>query len=425
FPVLLAHISMVHADIYYVPPISQNLDVQGLLLRGLPFPCGMALAAIPSPSETELIQFAKAAQENRGRFSPDFFKNPKTKRLYPNTDYYYTRDVNGELSGLLAVTYSYYNRHYNIVGPLLPLEDYLDTRITRPPHHKEGGVVAELRFFTTKPGAYADAILSIRLWAYPQIYKRIQDYNPWFLNQDVLYTYGDDLSIEHYGLKDFRIFSDERILVDGIHWATLVNSPQRLLDYMLKIQSWFHNSRIGEPSRVRMPNERWATFLGGVEYQFRRGQRILKVGYGLADETEIEDGLWVAKGGHVLWQGPHLISAGPLTQPYVFPHDPRIVAMSGHRLILRPGLRPGKVIVDRLIEIAPGIRIQPGEDLAWSYLKEDEWMSTRGGTIWNPRAFNADGLLRPPLRGTPARNRAGLGLNPSPQAPSAIQGGHP
>lgn len=370
--------------------------------------CAEMLGSGPSSSSVtveNIIGFADKEFTRRGWSEEFMAERIRLARDFPNSEYFYTKQ-NGEIVGVIAASYAEYSGEFSS-RDRLPMEASLHLPPLRRPVDSQGrGLITEMRTYAIQGQHPRDIRSTLALGALSWVVEKYKPY-PELIDQPVIYTYGDETSLRLYGSMGFTNLSEEwglsPIVHAGSQWWILGTTPRQIQSLIRAEVERFSRFAKGGTETATLPNGRKARFGGDLNQSIEDGKKTIETLAFLAEETEIDEGLWAARNA-ILTYSPEgrLESVSQISRPYRIPGTD-IIARAGYPLIFFTQTGRPRVIesVDQAFQIVPDIWVREGERVEW--LPDGDYgriswdfynpKLKRSGSTWKPKRS----LKRPKL----------------------------
>lgn len=347
-----------------------------------------------------IISFADKQFERRGWSSEFLVERIKLARDFPKSEYFYTKKGE-EVVGVLAATYAEYGPG-RAAAERLPMESSLHLHLDdlqRPTQSNGRGLITEMRTYAIDGQHPRETRSTLALGALQSVVKKYESY-PELLNEHVIYTYGDEISLRLYGQMGFENLTQKwgkkPISHAGSQWWILGITPNKMRSLIEIEQSQFGHFAKSGGEILALPNNRTVQFLGHFDQIIENGVKIVQRVRYVKSETEIQDGLWVAPGSDLLFDSQgRLKSVSKLARPYVIPGT-TVVAGAGKSISFYPETgRPREVeAAAQAVELAPNVWARAGEYI--HFLPDGDY-GRIGLDFYNPKIFgrNANHVARP------------------------------
>ncbi len=194
----------------------------------------------------------------------------------------------------------------------------------------------------------------LRRWLFNSVHTLVNEH-PELLDKEIIYTYGDDISLRMYGrngeekLGFIELTEKEgfpKINFKGTEWTAIRTTPRRLLSSFSQFtMDYTLHSRDGKPFPVRLPDGRVLSADGnaGATFTGKKNLRIVK----LAERFEVMPGIWARHGAYVTF------------------HQGRIIEVSSVEGASQ----------DLDAQIVPGLTARPGAEVTWTVSGDVKWIS--------------------------------------------------
>ncbi|MGZ3746206.1 MAG: hypothetical protein ACXWRE_02650 [Pseudobdellovibrionaceae bacterium] len=394
------------AGIYRAPYAQKWSDRYRNLMPQEGLRCAMIFTSINSIQEVsvgQIIGFADKHFARRG-WSSDFINERiELVKDFPNSEYYYT-EKNGAMTGTLAVTYAEYTKE-GFTAQGLPMQKSLNSSELAMPLDSSGrGMISELRTYAMDHEIHRETRTALFFAALSSVLRRYQKY-PELLDQPVIYTYGDEVSLKLYGQMGFKnmteVWSHSPIDHAGSKWWTLAITPNKLKELIDREEHRFGHFAANENESVLLPNGKKVQVMSFINKEMNNGQLSpVSLRY-LSADVEIADSLWAAKGSDLAYTAAgQLLSVSKLAKPYRIPNLGIVADVDSSIEFFSQNGQP-RVIekVRDAFEIAPNVWVRPGDKVQWT--SEGDY-STINNSFYNPKlyppTYNGGKTTRPMIR---------------------------
>ncbi|MGZ6470891.1 MAG: hypothetical protein ACXWRZ_07015 [Bdellovibrio sp.] len=390
FILILATTVAFATEIYQAPYAEKFSNRYRTLMSDKSSSCTMMFTSISSNniSVGQIIGFADKHFSRRG-WSPDFISERiELAESFPNSEYYYT-EKNGAITGTLAVTFAEYTKA-GFTGQGLPMQKSLNSKELAMPLDSSGkGLISELRTYAMDHDFHRETKTALFFAALSSVLRKYQKYAE-LLDQPVIYTYGDEISLKLYGQMGFENMTEKwgqsAVEHAGSKWWTLAITPNKLKYLIDKEAHQFGHFAANENETVILPNGKKVQVQSYIKKELNKGRLTpVSLRY-LAEDTEIETNLWAAKSSNLEYTASgQLLSVSKLAKPYKVP-ELGIVADIGSSIEFFSQNGHARVIekVRDAFEISTNVWVRPGDKVEWSF--EGDYISIND-TFYNPTLY--------------------------------------
>ena len=186
----------------------------------------------------KIISFANKQFERR-EWSKEFLEERLriAKKYASQSSYLYTQDAflySKGITGSIGLTSAEYSAE-NLSSEIVTMEETHGWKLKRPLSSNGKGKIIEMRTYGMDPEAKKEPYRILWTGVHRMIRDELKLY-PDLWDKDVIFTYGDEISIRMYRPMGFEL-ADEKLYPpvthDGTTWKVLVSSPKKMLENFL------------------------------------------------------------------------------------------------------------------------------------------------------------------------------------------------